>query len=108
MNHKEQLRMRLGIPYGKWSCKNRSTVLFNRNYQPLWVRSEDGRVSDCSPDAWIDFESVEYLYSDSNPPWTDKTTLSRCLAHLDAWKTLDRNPIAVKLDPILSKRRGVV
>ncbi|PMD86649.1 hypothetical protein BWI97_26210 [Siphonobacter sp. BAB-5405] len=32
--------MRLYIPYGKWSCEDGSEVLFNRDYQPLWIKNQ--------------------------------------------------------------------
>lgn len=54
--------MRLYMPYGKWKGKGGSEVLFNRYYQPLWIKKPVGEVEAIDPDTWIKEKGLPILY----------------------------------------------
>ena len=51
--------MRLYLPYGFWKTKSGRTVLFSRNYKPLWNISADGVVTRAFPWEWVKDIEVE-------------------------------------------------
>jgi hypothetical protein len=40
-------------PYGEWRTATGDRVLFNRSYEPLWIKHPDGSVERADPNAWI-------------------------------------------------------
>jgi len=78
--------MRSRLPYGKWTCSSGREVLFNRNYEPIWSRT-NSKAKTISADRaeWVEHDSEEHFYKDGNPPWRDKETLRRCEQILKSW-----------------------
>jgi hypothetical protein len=73
------------LPYGKWTCADGREVLFNRWYGPIWERSAAGVVRRANPGEWVQFERVEWFYTDGNSPRRSPKTVRRCVAVLKSW-----------------------
>lgn len=70
---KNRDEMRLGLPYGIWTTKEGTKVLFNRKYQPIWVKYPSGQIAKPDPNWWVrDIVTQEYYYDDGCPPYGDK------------------------------------
>lgn len=64
--------MRLTLPYGMWTTEQGTKVLFNRNYQPIWVMQPSGEVTEANRDWWVpDIVTQEWYYNDDCPPYGD-------------------------------------
>jgi hypothetical protein len=64
--------MRLYVPYGFWKTKAGSTILFSRNYKPLWEIFENGYVKRVLPWKWINSIEAEDWFGGSKyaePTW---------------------------------------
>jgi hypothetical protein len=80
--------LRIGMPYGEWTCADGRRVLFNRLYEPILERIGD----DVRPatNYGNNVELVQYVsqhtfFNDSNPPWRSDETLQRCRKILEEW-----------------------
>lgn len=70
---------RVAYPYGKWTTKDGAEVLFNREYQPIWVKHPDGKVDSAARDWWVpNIVKQEWYYNDSNPPNDDRRLKNAC------------------------------
>jgi hypothetical protein len=80
----ERLYLRQTLPYGAWSEKDGSIVLFNRNYEPLWRRSPDGTTTKVTGAishrgvVWIDWTKQEHFFHDGCTPWHNVKTRELC------------------------------
>lgn len=61
--------MRLRLPYGVWTEKDGSKVLFSRDYCPMWRISPTGQVSAKEPWHWINFVQEKWWWDDARTPW---------------------------------------
>ena len=61
--------LRLWLPYGIWTERDGSQVLFSRDYCPLWRISSDGTVSDENPWQEIAFVESENLWYREGLAW---------------------------------------
>lgn len=79
--------MKLLLPFGKWICKNGSEVLFNRDYNPIWVKEKNGVVYSVEPHLWIrDIQEHIFFFQEGSEPWSgDKKSTSICLQALKEW-----------------------
>lgn len=92
--------MRLYLPYGKWKCADGREVLFNRDYCPIWQRS-DGVVTPIAPDVHVPHEKSEVYYNDGNAPYSNNDmTIKNCLSVLEDWGVLEINSKVLELVPI--------
>lgn len=91
--------MRLYLPYGKWTCKDGTEVLFNRDYRPLWAKDVNGVVIALDPDTWVEYEEEEWLYNDSTRPLENKRTFESCVAALREWGVENKRPVLLDLLP---------
>jgi hypothetical protein len=56
------------LPYGMWTCKDGSEVIFNRNYQPI-IHRVNGEDSYIDSNKWIhDIVETKMFYNDANAP----------------------------------------
>ena len=56
------------LPYGRWTCKDKTEVIFNREYQPIFQRY-NGVNAFILPNAWIEnIVKTEYFYDDYTTP----------------------------------------
>jgi hypothetical protein len=62
--------MRLYMPYGAWTEKIGSRVLFSRDYKPLWRLTSDKKLSRINPWDRIQFETEEWFWDDLETPWS--------------------------------------
>lgn len=65
MNIRQFVRQK--IPYGVWKTKEGNRVLFNRSYDPMWIKYE-GRdeVVRADPNLWVqNIVSEQHFYDDS-------------------------------------------
>lgn len=53
-------------PYGKWTCADGRTVLFNRGYRPIWQKVE-GEVMPHGGAEHIPYVKEEHFWDDSTP-----------------------------------------
>lgn len=89
MKDTEKEYYRTTYPYGKWTTKDGTEVLFNRKYQPIWMKHPDGKVSSAPRDWWVpNIVKQEWYYNNGNRPYGDRRlkvvrdSLKRCLAAL--------------------------
>jgi hypothetical protein len=90
MREAEKEYYRVTLPYGKWTTEDGTEVLFNRKYQPIWVKHPDGKVDSAARDWWVsNIVKQEWYYDDSNRPYGDRRlkrthdSLARCYAALN-------------------------
>jgi hypothetical protein len=69
--------LRLSMPYGMYICNDGREVLFNREYQPIWSRS-DCKVKQASPNEYIERTKQIWFYNDSAQPWNSTTVYKHC------------------------------
>jgi hypothetical protein len=95
----------LRLPYGRWITEDRTEILYNRRYQPLFVwRAGADKPERCDPH-WIDGIAKEgWFYSDGSSRVIGRTKLWHALnAVLDAWERGDRAAAGVLEKWLLSK-----
>lgn len=57
-------------PYGKWTRKDGSEVLFNRSYWPILERGGDGEeAAAANPGEWIEHVASCHFFTDWDCPW---------------------------------------
>jgi hypothetical protein len=93
--------LRLYLPYGRWTCKDGSEVLYNREYCPLWRRTKDGTVSAVSPAMDFRKEGSEGYFDDRSAPYYrgNAKRLMICMAILNEWGVAERLPQVFDLFP---------
>lgn len=84
-NPSKQELLRQRLPYGIWECEGGYSVLFNRRYWPLRVKTPEGRILPIDPDCWIKFTKQSWFYKDGNAPAVNATTKARCESILAEW-----------------------
>lgn len=89
--------MRCRLPYGIWICMNGSQILFNRDYNAIWLKPKEGGVVAIDPDARIIYTEQVFFFNDNNPPWINKRTLEGCIKVLREWGVEAYDPRAVDL-----------
>ncbi len=99
--HFGAMPLRRITPYGCYFCSNGEIVLFNWNYQPLFVWDvADSTVYAVHGDWWVTgIEKQSYFFDASNPPWLDRGTRKLCFSVLDSWA----NGRAVTPEDVLRK-----
>lgn len=60
-------KIRNCLPYGIWTCADGREVLFDRFYQPMFQRLEDGTVSRADSGEWVKWEKQNWFYHDGTP-----------------------------------------
>ncbi len=61
--------MRLSLPYGRYLTRDGSSVLFNRDYEPLVRMDSNGGRELCNPEEWVEnLIGQEYFYQDDCTP----------------------------------------
>jgi hypothetical protein len=61
--------MSLYVPYGVWTEKDGSRVLFSRDYKPLWRLTPAKRPARANPWDRIQFDREEWFWGDTDTPW---------------------------------------
>jgi len=89
--------MRIVMPYGRWTCADRTEVLFNRDYRPIWKKHPNGMVVAADPDEWVKFAKQEYFYSDVNNPDEDHGSYRICIHQLGDWGVQHGVPVMLDL-----------
>jgi hypothetical protein len=49
------------LPYGRWTCRDGTRVLFNRTYEPLWTKPPGLPAERCTPHWVADIEREEFF-----------------------------------------------
>jgi len=77
---------RVALPYGRWDCAGGRAVLFNKFYEPIWVRWPTGEVRRADPTEWVRWRAQSWFYGRCVavplPPWRSGRTEQLCLAIL--------------------------
>jgi hypothetical protein len=74
-NSKDEV-VRTELPYGKWTTADGSEYLFNRNYENIIGKDNQGNLKAVHPYYWHDnIVKHEYYYNDLTTPWRKKATL---------------------------------
>lgn len=64
--------IRAVFPYGKWVTEDGTEILFNRNYQPIWMKRSSGEVTKADPNWWVpNILTQEWYYDETCPPYGD-------------------------------------
>jgi len=86
--------LRVWLPYGKWVCDGGREVLFNRDYSPIWQKTNGGNPSLADMGEWVEniIETIHY-YGDSTAPWLNDQTLKNCLDKLGEFGVSDERYI---------------
>lgn len=95
---------RLWIPYGIWTEKDNSKVLFSRDYMPLWRLKPGFRPERLKPSIWIQKIKQDYLWNDMNKPWFNDETYQNCCQLLSDVK-INSLPVLVDYLPDLIKSK---
>lgn len=66
-----QVPMRLWLPYGQWTERDGSKVLFSRDYKPLWKVEPDGSVTRDKPWRLVHHVDQELFFDRGDGIWTD-------------------------------------
>ena len=93
--------MRLYVPYGSWIEEDGSTVLYSRDYFPIWRITPTGQVSRPNPWERIKYELSQHFWDDSNTPWRSKQTYQRCVEKLESLHLIGGLPRLVDALPLL-------
>ena len=97
---------RLYLAYGQWKEPNGSTVLFSRDYKPMW-RLRDGKLPEpVKPSQRIRKVAEEWFWDDTDTPWQNKRRHREEIARLTKLgvRTL---PLLVDVLPLLVNRDDV-
>lgn len=86
ISKKERLRLRWEeLPYGCWQTESGREIVFNRRYQPLWVRNPDGHIIAGDRTEWIyDITAKHYFYGASCGE-TEEQKLEAAIAAAQSW-----------------------
>jgi hypothetical protein len=98
-------RHRLRLPYGRWVTKDKTTVLFNRRYEPIFIwRAGADRPERCDPH-WIhEIVKEGWFFSDGSTHVIGRAALWHALeAMLAAWERGDRAAAAALERWLLSR-----
>lgn len=68
---------RLKLPYGYWTETDGSTVLFSRDYKPLWRLIDGRKPVRLAPWLWIDNIEQKWFWSGTDTPWDSPRRLQR-------------------------------
>lgn len=92
--------LNLWLPYGVYYT-NDSEVLFNRNYNPIWRRDNDGRVELVSQFEFIeDVLRQSYFYEEANVEswtWHEGLAKEKAMEALRDWRILDEYEVGQDL-----------
>jgi hypothetical protein len=91
------------LPYGRWTCRDGTQVLFNRSYVPLWRKPPDLPAEQCERHWVSDRVRQEFFGDDCRNPSRDPATLVHCLRALAEW---DVPGAAAALKRLERKRRA--
>lgn len=93
--------MRLYLPYGKWTLKDGTEILFNRDYCPMWQKNKVGTVTGISPTTDVIKESSEFYFDDRTAPYYRGNIkhLRNCQAILKNWGVDQKLPAVFELFP---------
>lgn len=89
MREAEKEYYRVTLPYGKWTTEDGTEVLFNRKYQPIWVKHPNKKANIAAPDWWVPgIVKQEFYYDESNSPYNRRSkrtrdSVARCYAALN-------------------------
>lgn len=73
---------RLFLPYGAWTEGDGATVLFARDYIPLWRVRAGGAAQRLSPSERINYIKQEWFFTDGETPWDDDVRYEALLERL--------------------------
>lgn len=92
---------RLWLPYGYWTLRDRSEVIFSRNYLPMW-RIAKGAVERLDPWLWINGITAEFHFATSlaTVVWASGPARELALRHL-AERRISALPRLVDVMPCL-------
>ena len=100
-------RQKLRLPYCQWPTDNGGQVLFNRNYDSLFIWPAGAeRPERCDPDSGDARVQEGRFYSDDSSYYISTSDLHHALeALLDAWKRGDRATADVLAEWLLGKHK---
>lgn len=71
------------LPYGQWTLRDGSIVLFSREYCPMW-KIVIGRAPErLHPAAWIKFEEEKFFWEGIKMPWSNHDIYSQEMNRMD-------------------------
>jgi hypothetical protein len=75
---------RLWLPYGYWTLRDGSEVIFSRDYLPMW-RIAEGKVERLDPWLWINGTTSEFHFGQSPPTvvWAQGRARDDAVIHLE-------------------------
>ena len=76
------------LPYGQWYTQADVTVLFDRQYRPIYSLNDKGDIAPMKGDEWIDGiveDKTEYFYKEPSSPEQDFYTLAKVKKILADW-----------------------
>ena len=92
--------MRLYLAYGLWFEADGATVLFSRDYCPLWRIRKDTKPERLDPWQKIKFVDQRWFWGDENTPWSDPRRYQTEMERLDQFG-LGGLPRLVEVLPIV-------
>lgn len=93
----EFMPLRLWLPYGFWKTKKSETVLFNRNYNPIWIKYSNGVVEKADPYSLIDYHEQKHFFEEvshetnSSLYWDSDLVVRRAKQCLSDWGITPEN-----------------
>jgi len=92
--------MRLYLAYGAWIEDEGATVLFSRDYCPLWRIREGQRAERLEPWNRIRFVHQSWFWDDRNTPWSDPELCKKEMNRLSDYGLIGL-PLLVEILPIV-------
>jgi hypothetical protein len=91
---------RLFLPYGCWTEADGASVLFSRDYLPLW-RLRDGKPPERVESwLWIKFVKQEWFFRDGEEPWANRAAEAAAMGLLNE-RGLHRLPMSADALPLV-------
>lgn len=64
MGEKPKPHDRYDLPYGMWVCDDGTAYLFNRRYEPIWVKRPGRKATEADPKEWVKWRTQFWFWSD--------------------------------------------
>lgn len=97
---------RLYLPYGAWTELDGATVIFSRDYCPMW-RLREGRTPErMFPWEWVKFVEQSWFWNEGDEPWFDERQYAREMRRLSDFGVVGL-PILAEVLPIILEKEEI-
>jgi hypothetical protein len=99
--------LRFWVPYGAWTEEDGATVLFSREYCPLWRIEAGGAPIRDDPDRWVPFTDQRWFFDEGSFRGQTDKVISRALGILREHRVISMPRLVEWLPECLETRQTV-